>query len=260
MTAVVRITPDGRRLVVHERFVCGALFGIRFWDQSALDRSTASPSSLPALPILKGSTAGSSPLEEFAGGTAKPDPPRFVRGDAGRRECTRAVRSCRRRRSLRGLDLGFELSSSDLSVYKEFRPGDFNVPPPFVVHDSTLTISISTERGFASTGRSTLGSRGRAKALCEASQALGMVSHSKALSALTQTSLNRLKSTFGTGMTPLALRGTLSIGPRRCEAFNQGVSRRSMRTNDFMQKVKWSPTYPESSRGECRSRSPSKRG
>ena len=60
MTAVVRITPDGRGLVVHDRFACGALFGIRFWDQRrALDRSTASPSFLPALPILKGSTAGS---------------------------------------------------------------------------------------------------------------------------------------------------------------------------------------------------------
>ena len=158
-----------------------------------------------------------------------------------------------------GLDLGFELSGSDLSVYKEFRPGDFNVPPPFVVHDSTLTIAISTERGFAVDGQIDFGIEGAGEGFVRGVATRGTVSRSKAPSALIQTSLSRPKSTFGTEMTPLAHAVRLRSVPERCGAFDRGASRRSMRTNGFQQKVKWSPIYPELSRGECRSPSPSKR-
>ena len=53
----------------------------------------------------------------------------------------------------RELDLRFELSGDDLSVYKAFRPGELNVPAPFRVKDSSLTLTMSTERGLALDGQ-----------------------------------------------------------------------------------------------------------
>ena len=54
---------------------------------------------------------------------------------------------------IRDADLQFELEGSDFSVFKEFRTGEFNVPPPFIVSDSSLTIALSTERGLVVEGQ-----------------------------------------------------------------------------------------------------------
>lgn len=54
-------------------------------------------------------------------------------------------------------NLQYRIAGNDLSVFKTFSSGDLNIPPPFSVSDSSLTIELSTERGFAISGQVNFG-------------------------------------------------------------------------------------------------------
>ncbi|MFN9029456.1 MAG: DUF4157 domain-containing protein [Betaproteobacteria bacterium] len=53
---------------------------------------------------------------------------------------------------LRDTSLNFELDGGDLRLFKQFRIGDFSLPPPFTVNDSSLTLSLGTRSGLSIEG------------------------------------------------------------------------------------------------------------
>ena len=59
-----------------------------------------------------------------------------------------------------GSGIDFELSGSNLSFSKQFQLGDFQVPSPFEINESSLTISLSTETGLGVEGRVDFGING----------------------------------------------------------------------------------------------------
>ncbi|UXY14674.1 DUF4157 domain-containing protein [Chitiniphilus purpureus] len=61
---------------------------------------------------------------------------------------------------LRGADVDISLVRGDLSVSKTFSSGEIHVPPPFEISNCSLTLLLSSERGFGAEGRVDFGIRG----------------------------------------------------------------------------------------------------
>lgn len=61
---------------------------------------------------------------------------------------------------IQGTGIDFEVVGDEITLSKTFLIGDFHVPSPFEVRDSTLTLSLSTESGLGVDGRVDFGVQG----------------------------------------------------------------------------------------------------